>query len=113
MDIQVAEYENDIKWIQLRGRLDMQGSLAVDVRFTSLTAIDASPVIIDISEVEFIASIGMRLLLSNAKAKANRGGRMVLCQPQPLVREALQTAGIDTLIAMYDSIEAAASALRQ
>ena len=59
----------------------------------------------DLSEVSFLASIGMRTLLSNAKALGLKGGRMVLLNPQPMVATALSTAGIDTLIPMHQDLE--------
>lgn len=111
MDISVSHMDDGIKRIELSGRLDMKNSLEIDVRFTALTATGSGPVLVDMSRVEFIASIGMRLLLSNAKALANRGGRMVLCQTQPLVREALETAGLDTLIPLYPDEASARTAL--
>jgi anti-anti-sigma factor len=107
MEIETSISENGIKQIHLIGRLDMKGALLIDTQFTALAATKAGGVLVNMSDVEFIASIGMRLLLSNAKALANRGGRMVLCQPQALVKEALQTAGIDTLIPMYETSEEA------
>jgi len=48
--------------------------------------------------VDFIASIGMRLLLTCAKAKKSRGGIFILANLQPFVKEALETSGINTLI---------------
>jgi len=101
MEISVSQLDDGIKRIELNGRLDMKNSLEIDTRFTALTATGTGPVLVDMSHVEFIASIGMRLLLSNAKALAKRGGRMVLCGTQPLVREALESAGLETLIPLY------------
>ena len=37
-------------------------------------------------------------MISNAKALTKRGGKMVLFNPSPLVRGALETAGLDHLI---------------
>lgn len=112
MEINVSELEGGIKCIALNGRLDMKNSLEIDTRFTALTATGHGPVLVDLSGVEFIASIGMRLLLSNAKALGQRGGRMVLAGAQPLVAEALTTAGIDTLIPLCaDAAEARAALL--
>jgi anti-anti-sigma factor len=47
--------------------------------------------------VSFLASIGIRALVAAAKAQAARGGRMVLVNPEPMVRKALQTAGIELI----------------
>lgn len=110
MEMNVSELDGGIRLIELDGRLDMKNSLEIDVRFTALTATGSGSVLVDMSKVEFIASIGMRLLLSNAKALANRGGRMALCGTQALVREALETAGLDTLIPLHPDLASARAA---
>jgi anti-sigma B factor antagonist len=107
MDLSIDELSAQTKRISLVGRLDLKGTGEIDMRFTSLTSTDASNVVVDMSEVDFIASIGMRLLLTCAKAKAKRGGKMALYSLHPLVKEALEMAGIDTLIPLYDDQAAA------
>jgi hypothetical protein len=37
----------------------------------------------------------------------DRGGRMVLAAPQPLVRKVLVNAGVDQLMSVFDDVEAA------
>ena len=67
--------------------------------------------LVDLSGVEFMASIGMRILVANAKALRGRGGQMVLYKPQPLIAEALRTSGIDELVAVYDDYDTACADL--
>ena len=107
MEIEVEESGPGLRWLGLDGRLDMKGALLIDTRFTALTAPFAGTVIVDLARVDFIASIGMRLLLSNAKAMANRGGRMLLCGGSETLRDALSSAGIDVLIPLCADREAA------
>jgi anti-anti-sigma factor len=111
MQIEATEIDGGIQLIRLAGRMDVEGTQAIDLKFTALTATKRAAVIVDLSEVGFIASIGMRTLLSNAKALSLRGGRMVLLNPQPMVATALSTAGIDTLIPMHQDLESAREAV--
>ena len=112
MDMQVTELDNGITEVILAGRLDMEGSGKIENAFTIATATDAAPVLVDLSQVDFIASIGMRLLVMNAKALNRRGSKMVLLTPQPLVGEALNVAGIDLLIPIFDDRAAAEADLQ-
>lgn len=112
MDMQITELDGGIKQIKLMGRLDLKGSNEIDNEFTFATSSSATPVLVDLSEVEFLASIGMRLLISNAKALSRRGSKMVLFNPTPLVKDALVTAGFDELIPIFDDRDDALSALR-
>ena len=111
MQIDVTELDGGIQHIRLAGRMDIEGTQAIDLKFTALTASRRSAVIVDLSEVSFLASIGMRTLLSSAKALGLRGGKMVLLSPQPMVATALSTAGIDTLIPVHVDLGSARQAL--
>lgn len=97
--------------VSLRGRLDVAGALEIDAPFTAAAVTQASRVVVDLAETSFIASIGIRTLVSSAKALAIRGGRMVLSRPVPDVRRVLETAGIDQIIPIHDDIAAATAAL--
>jgi anti-sigma B factor antagonist len=112
MDIIFDEPTQNPKQIGLRGRLDLKGTGEIELRFTSLTATDANDVVIDMSGVDFIASLGMRLLLTCAKAKSARGGRMIMFGLQPMVSEALETAGIDNLIPIFGDAQSALASLQ-
>lgn len=112
MNLHVDDVNPQTRRVRLKGRLDMQGAGAIDLRFTALSTTDDKHIIVDLSEVDFIASIGMRLLLSCAKAKAQRGGQMLLVAPQTMVLEALETAGIDSLIPLHADEAAAWASLQ-
>jgi anti-sigma B factor antagonist len=87
--------------VALDGRLDVLGTQAIDMKFTALTATKKAAILVDMTNVSFLASIGMRTLLSCAKAAANRGGKMVLLNPQPLVKDVLDRSGVAILIPLY------------
>lgn len=113
MKLESSSLPNGVKDVVLTGRLDIQGANAIENKFAYAVSTEAAPVVVDMSQVEFVASIGIRLLLMNAKALTRRGGKMVLYNPQPLVKDALVTAGIDLLIPIYDDLDAACADLLQ
>ena len=96
--------------INLEGRMDVQGAQEIDLKFSGMTA-NQKAVIVDMAAVDFLASIGIRTLLLNAKAVNARGGKMVLLAPDANVTRVLQTAGIDTLIPICATLTAAQSVL--
>jgi len=109
--LEVHELENNIKQVKIIGRLDIQGTGDIETPFTGHTASKKAKVIVDLSELDFIASIGIRLLITTAKAQANRGGKLVLLNPKPLVKDAIVTSGIDLLIPIYDDFASASKDL--
>ncbi|MFZ1397603.1 MAG: STAS domain-containing protein [Candidatus Promineifilaceae bacterium] len=112
MELSITDRNDGILHLVLSGRLDIAGTGEIESKFTFQTATKKTAVLVDLSEVTFIASIGMRLLLSNARAQKQRGGLLVLYNPQPLVKDALITAGFEQLIPMFDDFDAACQALQ-
>ncbi len=107
MQFEALTLNTGVIQVKIGGRLDMENTTRLEDPFTFQVATKRAPVVVDMSAVEFIASIAMRLLLKNAKALQNRGGRLVLYRPVPLVREALTITGIGNLIPIHDDFEAA------
>ena len=107
MEIASENLDSGIIRIILTGRLDMQGAQEIDMKFTAMTATKASPVVVDMSGVSFLASLGLRTLLSSAKAVAKRGGKMVIYSPQPNVVEVLKVSGVSNLIPIKDDLQSA------
>jgi anti-sigma B factor antagonist len=109
MEFETTTLETGVVRVKVGGRLDMDAALKLENPFTYRIATVKAPVVVDMSTVDFIASIGMRLLLKNAKAQQGRGGKLVLYNPMPLVREALTIAGIAEIIPIHEDFDAACS----
>ena len=97
MNLEIADLENGITQITLSGRLDVEGALKIDGEFNAI-AERQKRVLVDLSSVTFIASLGIRTLITGAKATTNNGGKMVLLDPQPNVEKVLRTSRVDTVI---------------
>jgi anti-anti-sigma factor len=99
--------------IALTGRMDSRGTDEIAVQFAALSTAEKRRVVVDLTGINFLASIGIRALLSNAKALQQKGGRMVLhVGANAAVTKTLEATGIDALIPMYaDAAEAEKAAL--
>ena len=67
--------------------------------------------VVDLSDVDFLASIGIRLLALTARSVASRGGKMVLLNPTPDVQSVLEIIGIPAIIPVYSYLESAETVL--
>ena len=106
----VLESDGSIKLrkVVLAGRLDMLGMEEIALKLTSLTASKALPVILYLRDVSFLASIGIRSIISSARALDQKGGRMViLLGANDLVKATLESTGIDDVITMVGDEEQA------
>lgn len=111
MEMQYSELENGIGLIKLIGKLEIMGTGAIETKFTGYCSGDNVYVIVDLSEVDYLASIGIRLLMLNAKSVATRGGKMALLNPIPEVQSVLEITGIPEIIPISSTLESAETIL--
>ena len=57
--------------MKLRGRLDTPGVDRVEAKFTSAVVPEARNTVVDLSEVAFIASMGLRMFIGLAKSASD------------------------------------------
>src|SRR5688572_18179500 len=111
MELNFSELENNIQFIQLAGILDVQGVDAIGTKFAGYSSGDNSKVLVDLAEVEFLTSIGIRLLVTTAKSVASRGGKLVLLNPNENVKGVLEMTGIMDIIPIHSSLQDAVADL--
>jgi anti-anti-sigma factor len=109
MNIESEALGIDVLKIVLSGRMDVAGAQEIDLKFTSYAS-GRRAVIVDMSAVNFLASIGIRTLLVTAKTVAKRGGKMVLLNPDSIVTNTLKMADIDAIIPICRSLDEALQA---
>ncbi len=96
--------------IAIQGMLNAPGTMAVEEALSSHLAGRSEPVILDISEVAFLSSYGLRMLLSLAKALKAAGGELHLAGPGPHVMEIITLSGCDTVFPIHPTL---ADAIRE
>jgi anti-anti-sigma factor len=106
MKIDILRTQGGITKLVLSGRMDIKGATAADMTF-SVAAGANKKMVVDLSNVTFMASLGLRTLMVSAKSIANKGGKMVLLNPRPDVEEVLQTAGVSAAIPVVRDMQAA------
>jgi anti-sigma B factor antagonist len=111
MSIRHIDLSPAVRHIVLAGRLDISGTDEIARELTQLTSSAAGGVVVDLSEVTFLASIGIRALITSAKTVQQRGSKLVLrVASNAEVSRALDTTGIPALIPTFTSLEEASNA---
>jgi len=98
MELHYSEMDNGIRLIKLIGSLDSAGFNSIDLEFTSHCSGDNPRILVDLSEVDFIASIGIRMLTMNAKSLASRNSKLARFSPVAHVINVLEMVGISSVI---------------
>ena len=66
MELTYEDLDDGVRRVRLSGRMDVEGSREIDLKFTSLTASRQAFVIVDLSLVDFLSSLGLGTLVRSA-----------------------------------------------
>ena len=111
MKLQSSELDSGIRLIKLSGALDMNGTYSIEIEFVRQCAGDNVQVIVDLSKVNYLSSIGIPMLINTAKSVASQGGKMALLNPQQNVAEVLEITGLSQIIPICMDLASATAAV--
>ncbi len=98
----VSDLSGGITEVKVMGRMDIKGVFAIEDGFAKV-ADEKLKVIVNLEAVTFLASLGIRTLVMSCKAVADKGGDLVLLDPQANVDKVLRSSGIDQAIKIFTS----------
>jgi anti-anti-sigma factor len=112
MHLQVADAGNGILNVLLIGRLDTPGVDRIETQLTAQLVPRGVRATIDLSQVTFMGSGGIRMFITIARALGRKGGKLVLYGAQPLVAEVLATTSLNDIVPVRSDASAAAATAR-
>jgi anti-anti-sigma factor len=106
MQIVISDEAGSTAKLGLTGRLDIVGAEVIALPLATLAG-GKKGVVIDMSGVTFLASIGIRHLVSATKTLSRKGGKLVLLNPTDAVKDVLVTSGVTDLMPIVATESAA------
>ena len=106
LTIKVVENKPRVFVVSLAGSLDSTSSPALETKLASLLAEGAAKIVtLDLAALEFISSMGIRIIFKARKDLARAGGSLCLARIPPPIQKALEI--IDALPSMqvFSSIQ--------
>jgi anti-anti-sigma factor len=114
----------DIVTLSLAGKLDTTSAKAFEEKMLNLIESGDRRFVIDLAQLEYIGSAGLRVFVLAAKRLASGNGKLVLCgfaktipyhtlnRPRDPVREVFDVSGFSSMFSTYGSQDAAIQSLR-
>ena len=106
-EIHVSSAEGDIEVVALRGELDFDQAPALTRTLDDLRADGVRAIVVDLSELTFIDSSGISVLVGAARAAAAEQGTLVVAAPSPHVKRVFDIVNLSELVAVEPGLEAA------
>lgn len=110
----VSSIEGTALIISLNGRLDQDNCDAFRDELAphlELAASDHLAIVLDLSQLEYVSSAGLRCFMLAVKQTKTHDGRIVVAALQPMVAEIFQISRFDMLMDVFPTVAAAAKAV--
>jgi len=99
--------QGDVTIFKIEGRVDTAGAVDLDLALHTAVAEDKYKMVLDLSEMRYISSAGLRTLADILTRNQENGGDLKLAAINPKILRILQIIGFDQFFEMYDDVEAA------
>lgn len=93
--------------ISVKGRMDAITSVDFEKKLTEWISSGENQFFIDLSEMDYISSAGLRSILKISKQLQMRNGKMIFAGLQDSVREVFRISGFETIFQIRKTMEEA------
>jgi anti-anti-sigma factor len=101
------EQQGAVRILALSGRLDTETSADLELALQDLQAAGATHFLIDMADIGYVSSAGLRVLLALAKQLDGGRGSLRLCELNAAVTQVFDVAGFSKLFLIYPTRAAA------
>jgi anti-sigma B factor antagonist len=88
----------DVRKVVLMGRLDTAGVDLIETRFGAAIVPNGKNTIVDLTQVTFLASMGIRMLIATTRALSRKGSKLVLYSAAPGVMDVIENTALTEII---------------
>jgi anti-anti-sigma factor len=96
--------------VSVGGEIDLSTSPAFDAAIATALEEDPSVLVIDLSAVTFMASVGLQILAATQE-KFSKSIRIAVVANSAAARRPIQLTGLDNVIALYPTLDEALTAV--
>ncbi|MBV9404097.1 MAG: STAS domain-containing protein [Acidobacteriaceae bacterium] len=97
--------------LKISGRMDAANASVFQKTCEEWIAGGAPHLVLDLSELQYVSSMGLGCFLAVSKALQAKGGSLLLCQLKGLPKQVFELTHLIELFRLYDSTDAALASL--
>ena len=95
--------EKNATIIQVKGRLDAGSSPELEKEIDGLAEAGEKHLLLDLAELNYISSAGLRVILAGAKKLKAKGGSLSVASLVSVVKEVFEISGFSSIIPIFGS----------
>ena len=97
----------EITILMPQGRLDAAGVRPLETELAEHLAADRIHLLVDLSQVSYVSSVGLRMFLTTLRKARRKGGMLKLCNLNERVMVVFKLAGFDRVLSILPTREEA------
>ena len=101
----------ELALVSVSGELDLHTAGCLQARIEEADTVGAGTVLVDLSEISFIDSSALEVLVRESKRLESRGHSLVLVTNDPRTRRILEVTGLDRVLRAYATLQDALTEL--
>lgn len=103
LDIEVQSLKK-VDIVKLKGRIDSANVAEFEGAINALQQQGRHCLVLDMAELNYMSSAGLRVMVSALKAARNKSGNVVVAAPTTNMVDTLKLVGFHTLFPHYDDV---------
>lgn len=107
----VAKRKGGVVCVSIRGSIDAEGSSALEGELAAILSTASKALILDMSGVDYIGSVGIRVIMTAKKKVEDGGGAFMVAGLQPNVRNVFDILHLIPLVNIFTSVREAEESL--
>ena len=101
------EQRADVLILRVIGKLDASNSKDLETKILPLITSSQEKLVVDLSQLDYISSAGLRVFLLAAKHMDDAKGKMIICSLKDAVKQVFDLAGFPSFLTLAESTEEA------
>lgn len=101
----VASLTSELALVSVSGELDLHTAGCLQARIEEADTVGAGTVLVDLSEISFIDSSALEVLVRESQRLEGRGHSLVLVTNDPRTRRILEVTGLDGVLRAYATLQ--------
>ena len=93
--------------LRLAGRMDIESAAGFELACDSCISEGFTTLVIDVADLTYISSYGLRSIVSVAKKLNEKGGELRICGLTGLVRQVFEITHLTQTFAQHDTVDSA------
>ena len=102
-----ADYKDGVLLAMVEGRIDGSNAASFSDKMRELVGDQVKPVVLDFSQLTYVSSAGLRVVLILAKSQWAKKTTFAICGMQETILEVFTLSGMNRLITLCDTVEEA------